>query len=513
MKKLLFISIIPATLLSCTDLDVDVYHDIVGETYFKTEMQVLSAAGPAYTSLKGIVNVVGAWGLNELTTDELLIPKRQAHWDNEGIYRRFHKHEWNTEEGHINSAWDFIYTGVSNCNRPIYIYEQVEEITPALISVMNELKALRSFYYFIALDMFGNVPLVDRYDVPEDYAPANNSRQEVFDFVEQDISEGTSVLNNSVDMTTYGRFHRYAAFTLLAKLYLNAEVFTGQAMWDECIEACDSVIISGEFSLADDFFDNFITKNEGLPENIFVVPFDNNEAVDWSGPGMFQLHLWTLHFVSNQTYDMTEGGWNGMCAVPSFYKSYDSTDIRRTVWITGLQFSSSGDTLYCNQEKRGQPLIFTVDVTSLEDSYEDEGARWVKYDYHDAQNMQLENDFVVFRYADVLLMKAEALMRKNGGVATQQAVDLVNQVRARAFPGDNSKLYTTSTLTLDALLAERGWEFSGEGWRRNDLVRFGKYNDPCDFRPVAADDHYNLFPIPQDQINANPNLDQNPGYE
>jgi hypothetical protein len=126
--------------------------------------------------------------------------------------------------------------------------------------------------------------------------------------------------------------------------------------------------------------------------------------------------------------------------------------------------------------------------------------------------MQLKNDFVVFRYADVLLMKAEALMRKNGGAATQEAVDLVNQVRARAFPGDDSKLYTTSTLTLYAILAERGWELSGEGWRRNDLIRFGKYNDPCDFRPIAADEHYNLFPIPQDQINANPNLNQNPGY-
>ena len=104
MKKLLFISIILAGLYSCTDLDVEVYHDIVGETYFKTEMQVLSAAGPAYTSLKGIVKPEGVWGLNELTTDELLIPTRPGHWDNDGIYRRFHKHEWTTEEVDINAA-------------------------------------------------------------------------------------------------------------------------------------------------------------------------------------------------------------------------------------------------------------------------------------------------------------------------------------------------------------------------------------------------------------------------
>ena len=109
-------------------------------------------------------------------------------------------------------------------------------------------------------------------------------------------------------------------------------------------------------------------------------------------------------------------------------------------------------------------------------------------------------------------MKAEALMRKNGGVATQEAVDLANQVRARAFPDDNSKLYTTATLTLDELLAERGREFAGEGLRRNDQIRFGTYNKPMGFRTSEADEKYNLFPIPQDQLNNNPNLVQNPQY-
>jgi hypothetical protein len=127
-------------------------------------------------------------------------------------------------------------------------------------------------------------------------------------------------------------------------------------------------------------------------------------------------------------------------------------------------------------------------------------------------NQQMANDFVVYRYADVLLMKAEALMRKNGGVATQEAVDLVNQIRSRAFNNNASKLYTTATLTLDALLAERGWEFATEGWRRNDLVRFGKFKDARGFKTVATDDTRNIFPIPKPELNANPNLVQNPGY-
>jgi hypothetical protein len=368
----------------------------------------------------------------------------------------------------------------------------------------------------LLLDLYGNVPIVTRFDVEPGFAPVNNTRKQVFDFVKQELENGIPVLNNKVDLTTYGRFHRYVAFTTLAKLYLNADVFVGEEMWDEAIAACDSVINCGAYSLSEDYFENFAIYNEPSKENIFVIPFTNVLAADWGDeiypPRMFQHHLWTLHFNGGARFDTEQGCWDGMCAVPSFYNSYDELDIRRAAWLTGIQFSSTGDTLRCNQEKNGQVLDYTPSLTSLENAYENEGARIAKYDYTEASNSQLENDFVLFRYADVLLMKAEALIRKNGGVANQEAVDLVNQIRERAFPDNPEKLYTTSTLTLEALLAERGWEFAGEGIRRNDLIRFGKYNDPADFRPTKTSDIYNLFPIPQDQINANPNLTQNPGY-
>jgi hypothetical protein len=517
MKKLLIILSIFTGLLSCTDLDEDVYTEIVNDNFFKTEKQVLAAAGPAYSNLRAYPNPENVWGLNSLTTDEMLIPTRGIHWYNDGIYQRFHKHEWVPTEFIIGNAWRFIYVNVNNCNRLIYQLEQVENKSDALISVMKELRGLRAFFYYHGIDLFGNIPLYDRYDVPEEYAPPTVTRQEIFDFLETELIESIPDLNDAVDMTTYGRFHRWAAYTLQAKLYLNAEVYTGQPMWDECIAACDSIINSGNYSLEDEYFDNFIINNEGSNENIFVIPFDNTQPVDWGGDGMsvrmFEFHFWTLHFNGNQAFGMTQGGWDGMCAVPSFIRSYDTLDYRYNQWLIGLQLSTTGDTLRCNQEKNGEPLIYTIDVTSLEAAGENEGARLAKYDYTGAENWTLSNDFVVFRYADVLLMKAEALMRKNGGVATQQAVDLVNQVRARAFPGDASKLYTTSTLTLDAMLAERGWEFAGEGYRRTDLVRFGKFNDALDFRPVPATSTYNIFPIPQEQINANPNLTQNPGYD
>jgi hypothetical protein len=522
MKKLLIICsvLVLAVILSCTDLDPVVYSEIVNDNFFKTEEQVLSAAGPAYQSLNAYPSPEGVWTLNQLTTDEVLIPTRGIHWFNDGIFQRFHKHTWIPTDFIINNSWKATYGGITNCNRVIYLYENIQkesgEASEALITVTNELKCLRSLYYFILMDLFGNVPIVDSFNVPDGFAPKNNTRAEVFQFVESEIKKGISTLNNTVDMTTYARFNRYAAFALQAKLYLNADVYIGQSRLDEAIAACDSIILQGKYEMNDDYFANFAIANEGSPENIFVIPFSDLDAPHWGDETyparMFNHHLWTLHFNGTQTFNCEQGGWDGFCALPSHYASYEETDIRRAMWLTGQQFSYTGDTLFCNQEKKGQPLIYTPEVNSLEDAAENEGARLAKYDYTDARNNQLSNDYVFFRYADVLLMKAEALMRKNGGMATQDAADLVNLVRARAFPDDAGKLYTTLTLTLDELLAERGRELSCEGWRRNDLIRFGVYNNIVDFRPEAASASYNLFPIPQDQINANPNLVQNPGY-
>jgi hypothetical protein len=518
MKKILILYILLLTgFISCTNLEPEVYSDITYDTFFKTEEQVLSAAGPAYLSLNAFTNPECVWGLAELTTDELILPTRGIHWFNDGIYQRFHKHTWIPTDFIINNSWKVMYAGIANCNRTLAVYADIENQSEALITVSNELRALRCFYFFQLLDLFGNVPIVDTYDVPEGYAPANNTREEVFNFVLDELTNSIPTLNNTVDMTTYARFNRYAALTLLAKLYLNAEVYVGEPMWEETIEVCDSIINSGKYALSPDFFENFAIENEGSTENIFVIPFNNLFSPFWGDDiypaRMFQHHLWTLHFNGTQTYNCEQGGWDGFCAVPSFYYSFDTIDIRLDGLITGLQFSYLGDTLYCNQELTGQPLIYTPDITSLENAFENEGARLVKYDYTGASNYQLENDFVILRYADVLLMKAEALMRQNGGTATQEAVDLVNQLRDRAFAGDASEHYTIATLTLNELLAERARELYGESWRRNDLIRFGKYNDPIgNTRPMASSDIYNLFPIPQDQINANPNLEQNTGY-
>lgn len=510
MKKLLILFTIFG-LWSCTDLDEEVYDTIVNENFYQNEKQVLAAAGPAYNELRGYVQVGALWGINSLSTDEAVLPTRGIHWDNGGIYRRLALHSWTSEEGYFKDSWKFIYKTASNCNRMLYQFDLIEDKSDALISIMNEMKALRAFAYFVGLDAFGNIPIVDSFDVPEGYSPSNSSRQEVFNFVKNDLENSLTVLSKKTDMTTYGRMHYYAAQAILAKLFLNAEVYTGQAMNDQCIAACDAIINSGEYSLSSDFFSNFAIKNEGSSENIFVIPFDDTYTKSWGYMNQFQ--YWTLHFTANKTFGMEAGGWNGFCAMPSFYKSYDETDLRRNTWVVGPQYSKTGEVVYCNQELAGKPLSYSIDLTSLEGSFEDEGARLAKYDYTGAKNYTVSCDFAVIRYADVLLMKAEALMRKNGGIATAEAVELVNEVRSRAFDDTTDKLYTTGTLTMQALLAERGWEFAGEGWRRNDQVRFGDFTTGrWTFQENDSPEFRNLYPIPQSQLNSNPNLTQNPGY-
>jgi hypothetical protein len=312
---------------------------------------------------------------------------------------------------------------------------------------------------------------------------------------------------------------KWAGYTLLAKLYLNSKVYTGdpiqlngEAQWQKAIDACNQVIESGEFALEDNYFANFSTDNENSSENIWVIPTDPTRT-GWK----YMIGYATLHYENNKSFKGFQGGpWNGFCAVPSFYDSYAENDVRKDMWIEGLQTTVDGDTLY-GVERVDGPLKFVNEVGNIENAYENEGVRIGKFDYTNYRNACVQGDMPVFRYADVLLMKAEALMRQNGGQPTGEALSLVNKVRNRAGVDPLSM----NELTMDKLLEERGHELATEGWRRNDLIRFGEFIKPfyedSDVeniqKKVVNEEYVRLFPIPEQQINANPNLTQNPGYE
>lgn len=500
---------------SCTDLDETLYSQILQDEFFQTEEEVIAAIAPVYGNLRNFTG--NTWQLGTHSTDESLTPEKAlGHWYGED-WPLINSHKWNTQHVRFNGAWNDNFTIVNTANKVLYQLESVTEMSPELKSqFVAELKLVRGFGYYHLIDLFGNVPLIVDWEI-EDDTPPNVQRAEIFNFIVDDIESNIQFLSDQVNNSTYGRFHKYAAYALLAKYYLNAEVWTGIPQWNKVIESCDNIIESGKFSLTDNYFDNFLIANENSKENIFVIPYDEIYATGNS------IHMRALHYAQRNQFNLRATPWNGFTAVPSFIHSFDSEDKRLKGWLWGQQYSSSGQMLYCNQESSGKPLILTIDYENVFDpddpviygptyALEFMGARFAKYEYWNFTG-SANNDFVVFRYADILLMKAEALMRQNGGIATPEAVELVNLVRARAFD-DPSKLYSLTTLTLDALLAERGWEFYCEGFRRNDLVRFNKFiKGTWEFydRSWETED-YNLFPIPQPQINANPDLKQNPGY-
>ena len=505
---------------SCTDMEQEPHDTLTQEQFYKSEKQVISSIGPAYSSIPYDFRAHwGVFGAVELPADQVIIPTRGKHWYDGGTHIRPHWHNWNTSEAKFNTSWGWVFGGVSTCNRINYQINQLENPSEEAQKLQKELKALRAFYYYWGLDMFGNIPIVKKHDVPENYAPENSSREEVFNFLVSDLKDAIPAMSEEVTSATYGRLTKWGAYTLLAKLYLNAKVYTGsataidgKAKWDSTIYACDKVINSGKFSLEDDYFANFAVDNENSSENIFTAPVDPKYA-NWGAHALPQA---TLHYQNNQSIEgYLPGPWNGMCGVPQFIDSYSDNDERKDMWRGGVQLSTEGDTLECTVRKAGDPLIFVNEIHNVENAWEDEGYRINKYELTGFENGTTKSDIVIFRYADVLLMKAEALMRKNGG-ATQEALDLVNKVRTRA----GLEPFEKGELTLDALLEERGKEFATEMWRRNDLIRFGEFIKPFYDntdngiqKKVTGESNRRLFPIPQQQMNANPNLTQNDGYQ
>lgn len=511
-------------ILSCTNLDETVYSEILKDNFYKNEAEIISTLAPAYAGLRGIASTFDA---SSICTDETVIPTRGKDWGEGGVYNRFHEHNWTSEHPFLSSLWGYGYGRVNKANQLIFQLKQVEDkMDPAFYSqFVGELKIIRAFGYYHLLDNFGNVPIIDKFDVPPGFLPANNQdfatgRNEVFNFIENDLLENIEFLSKEKNQSTYGRFNKYAAFAMMAKLYINSEVWTGTQRWDECIAACDAIIQSGKYQLESDYFANFLGKNENSTENIFVIPYDDLKT-DWQ----FIIYWTSLHPALQKKYNTANGAWNGLCALPSHYKSFNDQDKRRNGWLTGLQYSSTGELLRCLFESVPNPLNLTADFVNIynpsdptvydhTNALEYMGARFIKYQITPYPSWSMGNDLVIYRLGDILLLKAEALMRKNGGVANQEVVDLVNQVRNRAFDDPASHNYDINTLTLAALLQERSWEFYYGNIRRNDLVRFGKFvRGTWEFFDRSAEQDYrNVFPLPQGQININPNLHQNPGY-
>jgi starch-binding outer membrane protein, SusD/RagB family len=546
ISKILFLTAITITALniSCTDLDEELFGEVIPENFFKTEAEFVSALGAAYTRLQAYA-VGDVYSLQEVTTDEMVVPTRGQDWDDGGNWRRLHLHSWTFEDDITGNAWDWCFAGVNTANRLIFQFQTLSEegsVDPAQASsYIAELRALRGFFYWQLIDLYGNVPLVLDFESAE-ATPPTRSRVEVFNAIVSDLEAAVQELSRAVDGTTYARMNYYAGKMLLAKLYLNAEVYTGTPQWQAVINAADTIINSGKYTLEINYFTNFDVNSHVSQEFIFAIPYDK---IFFTG---FNLPMQTLHYGSQFTYNLTAQPWNGFCTLEEFYNSYDDNDLRKgepgtrtepsTVrgnFLAGYQFTRDGAPVIDDgaetRDPDGTHLNFGNIGSNIGQINElgpqalrQAGVRIGKWQFEIGGTTEMSNDYAVFRYADLLLMKAEALFRLG---RANEALPLVNQIRARAGLTDLGSLDGRISFDLEGpvvtggeLFNEMGREMFAEHNRRQDLIRWDlwdenakwalPYNNPGDV--LRSDPYRSLFPINRAKLDANPNLNQNPGY-
>ncbi|MHA4806714.1 RagB/SusD family nutrient uptake outer membrane protein [Flavitalea flava] len=521
---------------SCTKLDNKIYSDIDSDKFVPTENDLSSLVGPTYSTLRDLMmGWDGLYDVEEITADALVIPARPNGWVDGGDYKRMHMHTFNSLQYHMSAVWSPSYTGITNCNRVIFQIESGKiPVTTGKETLLAELKVLRALYYYVLCDNFGNVPIVTKYDVAAGFLPTQNTRKEVYDFIIKEIKDNISLLKNDADKSTYGRMNKWAAYTLLAKMYLNAGVYTGQTAWDDCISACDSVILSGNYLLEPNQRDVFKTDNQNSKEIVFAIPFDEKFAAG------FNIQLKTLQPISQSSFNLQNSPWGGICAIPQFINTYDPDDLRlKENWIQGPQYNlNTGQQLGCEYpplSTQGHLLEFVNKLPGIDSSTEINGFRLGKYEFASGALFDLSNDCPFFRYADVLMMKAECLLRKG---QAGDAATIVTDVRQRSFRSNPAKAIVTGAdlmagssynygvavndviqnpeggadIQYGRFLDELGWEFAMEGRRRPDMIRFGVFTKKSWLSHVPNGDFRTLFPIPQDELDKNNNLKQNQGY-
>lgn len=499
----------PAVLLplqGCTDLTETPRDSLTPNNTFRTSGEIQAGVAAVYAQLRS--TLWAYYNLSEVTTDEQIVPTRGNDWFDNGRWLEIHRLGYSPTSGSglddINALWNDTFTGISRANLVINAIENNN--VAGQEGVIAELRVLRAWYYYILMDGFGGVPIVTTTEVAE---RARDSRAEVFAFVEKELTEARPALpaaKYSPGNAGYGRVTQSVADAILANMYLNAREFTaeptatgltlGAQQYQKAIDAANRVINSGQYSLATDsasWRSNFATVNEGAPENIFVVRHV-------AQPGLGEtLPMRVLHY--NQ---LDPAPWNGFAITAEAYNKFDAADARRSIFLVGPQVSFvNGQPV---NDRTGQRLNYTVTINNPNSATEAEGVRLLKYPpLSGAPEGNHPNDYAFFRLAEMYMIRAEANHRLgNSGAALAD----LNLLRARVFATPKP----LAAVTDDVLLNERLFEFAGEGKRRQDLIRFGRFTAPRQFKPTATEPFKVLFPIPVTQLGTNPLLEQNPGY-
>lgn len=504
--RIKLIGLICATLIisSCTNLDENLKDSFTPGNFLKSPSELDAALLGAYAPLYSWNNHGNYFSLQEVSTDEAMIPQRGGDWYDGGQPAGVHTHAYAPNYDFISNLYNTAFGGVSACNRLIATPGVTDPYTIA------ELKVLRAYYYWVLLDNYGNVPLASEFGKSQ----GQKTRAEIYAFVDSELTTNLPTLKTkSADPLnkSYGRLNYYAGQAIAAKLYLNAKVYTGTAQNDKAIAACDEILNSGKYTLESNYSAIFSATNNGNKEHIWAIPYDMSY-----GQG-FNLVQMTLHYSSQQTYNLQQQPWNGYCSLEDFYNSYDANDKRRANnFVVGPQYVFGTTTQITDgsaetTDPDGPGVNFTPKVNEIApNALRQAGARLGKYNFAIGARPNMDNDVPLYRLSDIMMTKAEALFNKNGYLDAT-ALALVNQVHAR------SGLPNFVIMDATTFLAERGREFAFESWRRNDLIRFGQYGAAW-FGKTAADgdNHRELYPIPLTAITASAGdgtpLKQNPGY-
>ena len=506
--------IVSATLLllmgSCTKLD-EKYNS---QTTYDPNASAGSNPNAAnlltavYSSIRGTFQgQEGVWALSEMTTDELIGPTRGGDWDDNGAWRVLHSHRFDADHIRIREVYE-------NLGSVIYQATDLLRFNPTPQQAA-EARLLRAMASYLWLDGWDQVP----YRAPGESTVDPAKVRKGLDALTYIISEINAALPNlPAGPATIA--NKNAARVLLMKCYLNKGVYSNRL--SPTFDAADmqqvsnlaDQIAAGGYSFSVNYFDNFAPGNNVIgKENIWT-----QENVGGSSSGNIR-----SRWHSTTHYNQNPSGWNGFSTLSDFYNKFEASDKRRGVayptnspiytnpgnrtnigFLAGQQYNLSTDSAL--KDRTGAPLSFKPEVSIIEKgtNLEVTGIRAYKYaiDYVNADNGNWDNDYVYFRLADVMLMKAEAKLRTNDAAG---ALMIVNAIRA------DRGATTLASLSLDNLIDERGRELYLESWRRQDLIRFGKFLQAYQEKP-ASSATYLLFPIPNTQLAANPNLIQNPGY-
>lgn len=473
----------------------------------------------------------GIYDLNTFTTDETIMPTRGGDWYDGGFWQGLYLHRWGVNNEAVYATWEYLYRTVILCNGSLERIQDFAEKHPEenVADCVAEVRALRAMFYYYIMDLFGSVPLIEKSD-PAVEDIVQEKRSKVFNFIVKELTESSSLLSeerSNQPGVYYGRMTQPVVWFLLAKLALNAEVYTdddwtdgsrpdgksiffeveGQRLnaWQTVNYYCEKITVAG-YTLEKDYTANFAVFNESSEENIFVIPMSKTLYTN-----QFIYLFRSRHYNHAKAYGLS--GENGSSATKEVLETFGYDTPQVDARFDYCYFAGPVKDLEGNQillDDGVTPLVYEPWNVALDVSgkpYEKTaGARMKKYEVDKTglkDGKLLDNDIVLFRYADVLLMQSEAKVR-NGEDGNAE----LNLVRSRVGMAPR-------TATLKNLLDERMMELAWEGWRRQDMIRFGVFTRSYSCRPQLPGEengYTTVFPIPEKVIDMNPQLHQHKGY-